>query len=229
MNNEKLKPFFCYFGGKHRTSKLYPPPSQDTIIEPFAGSAAYSHRYYTHKIELFDSDPIIYGLWQYLIRVSELEILSLPIEIEDVRDLLIPQEAKWLIGFWINKGSTRPANKASTWFKSKLRPNSYWGNVIKLRIASQLKFIRHWKVYNQSYDQISNRIATWFIDPPYHSSGKEYKFNKIDYNHLGQWCVERYGQTIVCEQFGAQWLNFKEFKKTKALCNKKSREVIWTQ
>ena len=41
----RLRPFFCYYGGKWRAAPKYPPPEHDTIVEPFAGAAGYATRY----------------------------------------------------------------------------------------------------------------------------------------------------------------------------------------
>lgn len=228
----RLKPFFTFFGGKWRIAKKYPIPKYDLIIEPFAGSAGYSLNHYDKKVELYDIDPKIFGIWDYLIKVKEKEILALPTELISTDLLQIPQEAKWLIGFWLNKGTTSPSKSASRWMRDGLRPNSFWGECIKERIGNQLKYIRHWKVFNIPYVDIGNKQATWFIDPPYHQSGKYYTFNNIDYAHLGEWCKERLGDQIVCEQKGATWLPFMDFVDAKGLEGKNggkiSKEVIYT-
>src|SRR5262245_51272631 len=103
----KIEPFFSYYGSKHSFAWRYPAPHYDTIVEAFAGSAAYSLHYCDRKVILYDVDPVIAGLWNYLIHVKRSEILSLP-GCEDLRDLpdrKIPQEAKWLIGFWLSKAA----------------------------------------------------------------------------------------------------------------------------
>jgi len=120
--------------------------------------------------------------------------------------------------------------------RSGKRPKSYWGIEIKNRIARQLKYIRHWKIVNKSYENIENECATWFIDPPYTDAGKHYRYgcNGIDYEYLAKWSVGRFGQVIVCENDGANWLNFDR------LCDinstfivdgerKKSSEVVYYQ
>ncbi len=209
-----MKLFFTYYGGKWRIASHYPKP-MDTIIEPFAGSAGYSLRYPEKQVHLFDIDPIICGVWDYLIHVSEAEILSLPVDITHVDDANINQEAKWLIGFWLNKASTQPGKQPSKWMRSKIRPNSYWGETIKQRIASQVNLIRHWTIEQKSFADIGNENATWFIDPPYSRSGSFYKYNKIDYNVLTEYCKDRIGKVIVCEQDGADWLPFVPFRTIK--------------
>lgn len=76
--DHNLHPFFSFFGSKWRLAPSYPRPEASTIIEPFAGSAGYSLRYPAHRVKLFDIDPVVVGVWKYLIAVSERELLRLP-------------------------------------------------------------------------------------------------------------------------------------------------------
>ncbi len=222
-----LWPFFTYYGGKYRIAKRYPKPKFETLIEPFCGSAGYALRYPQKQVKLYDLNERIVGVWNYLINVTEKEILDLPEIFEDVRLLNIAPEAKWLIGFWCNKGSCEPRNMPSTWMKSGIRPNSQWGKAIKNRISNQLSFIRHWKCKNRSYNELDNQKATWFIDPPYSSSaGRLYTHNKIDYSQLADFSLTRKGQTIVCEMDGANWLSFKPFFIAKGLEGPKGKKKI---
>src|SRR5215467_11108398 len=107
----QLRPFFGYFGGKWRDAlKHYPAPAHDTVVEPFAGSAGYSIRYAHSKIVLCELDPILSEVWRYLLRVKPREVMRLP-DIPlggTLNDLNIGQEAKWLIGFWLNRGTESP-------------------------------------------------------------------------------------------------------------------------
>lgn len=226
----QLRPFFTYFGGKYRAAPRYDAPRHNTIIEPFAGSAGYSVRNHEKQVILYDVDPIIYGVWDYLIHAKPSEILALPSEVEHVNDIPGPQEARWLVGFWLNKGRERPRLTPSKWMRLKIHPHSFWGDTIKERIASQVEHIRHWQVFNKSYEDAINQEATWFVDPPYVKAGKCYRFNKVDYTHLAYWCRDRQGQTIVCEQFGAAWLPFESIGLVRS--NYKtihSHEVAWTK
>ena len=210
-----LRPFFSYYGGKWRAAeRLYPEPTHGTIIEPFAGSAGYSTRYYDRRIVLYDSSEVVCGVWDYLIHASESDILSLP-DIkhgQDVRTMRLPQEARWLIGFWLNKGSAAPRNIPSRWMRDGLSPTQFWCESIRQRIASQLKCIRHWQVHNLGYEWIDSvGPATWFIDPPYVGyRGNLYPHGSsgINYRKLAHWCRLRVGQVIVCEGESADWLPF---------------------
>lgn len=236
VNKIKLTTFFSYYGSKFRLSKVYPKPLHKTIIEPFAGSAGYGIRYYWHNVILYDINPIIVGVWDYLIRTPSKEIIKLPIDfnhIDEVKDKL-SQEVIWLIGFWLNTGNAVPCKRPSTWMKSKIRPNGFWGQSVRLKLAFQVEHIRHWKIKHGTYENIKNRKATWFVDPPYDSpSGKKYVYSSVNYKDLSEWCKNRKGQTIVCEMEDANWLPF-EFLTTAmnintVKCGRKYNEMMWTK
>jgi len=111
----RMKPFFSYFGAKYRLAPKYPSPERTVLIEPFAGSAQYSLFHHCLDVRLYDLDPVICQLWEYLIGVSGEEILSLP-DIgpdETTDDLLVCDEARILIGFWITKASAYPNRSPS--------------------------------------------------------------------------------------------------------------------
>lgn len=228
-------PFFSYYGGKWRIAKRYPPPEFGHIIEPFAGAAGYATRYPDADVTLYDANPIIVGMWDYLIHVSRADVLRLPIGIEHVDDLgRVPQEAKWLVGWWFNKGTATPHYTPSTWMRSGVRPKSYWGEEIRERIARQVDRIRHWTVALADYSEIPiTDSATWFVDPPYIGlDGTHYAAKVTDYLALGAWCRALPGQVIVCEQAGANWLPFTPFHTAKNSPGRGAastvKEVIWT-
>jgi len=228
-----VKPFFCFFGGKWRCAPRYPAPEYPLIVEPFAGGAGYATRYSERQVTLCEADPVISALWRYLIRVKASEVRRLP-DIQpgqDVRTLTkLPAEARSLIGFWLNKGTNGPRNIPSRWMRDGTRPNSFWGPVIRARIAEQVDGIRHWKVLD-IYSESPNLEATWFVDPPYQVAGTRYRYHDIDYTSLGRWCRARRGQVMVCENAGASWLPFEPHITIKALEGRgraaTSVEVLW--
>jgi len=233
MHQEQIRPFFLFYGGKWRdTPKHYPEPIYDTIIEPFAGSAGYSLRYPDRKVKLYDIDPIICGIWDFLIKAKSADILAIPdlLEGESIEDLKVCDEARNLVGFWLNKGTTSPRKSPSAWMRSGIRPGSFWGDRVRNTIATQLEYIRHWKIYNRTYlNSYGFNKATWFIDPPYKIAGSHYKFGSklIDYDQLSKFCLDRKGQVIVCENKGANWLPFKDLAEVKTTRQNRSSEVIW--
>lgn len=230
-----LRPFFGYYGGKWRDAvKNYPSPEHDMIVEPFAGSAGYSVRHASRRVVLCEIDPYVAGVWRYLIRASAAEILLLPDleEGETADDLPVPQEARWLVGFWLSRGVSSPRKSPSSWMRSGVRPGSFWGTRARETIASQVDEIRHWQIFEGDYRECPvNSTATWFIDPPYANAGKHYRFGSggIDFADLANWCRSRPGQTIVCENDGASWLPFEPLAKVKATRpGGRSSEAIWT-
>lgn len=227
-----MRPFFKFYGGKYQSAPKYPQPQHKRIVEPFAGSAGYAVRNHDRDVVLRDIDPVIVGVWRYLIGVSPGDMLALPDIPEGgtVDDIEVPQAARWLIGFWLNAGAASPRKRPSAWMRQRHRPRSFWGTTVRQRIASQVPHIRHWTVEHVGYaDSDTSQAATWFVDPPYVKMGKHYKHssNAIDYAHLGAWCRSLPGQTIVCEHAGADWLPFANAFDAPNMARKARTEVSW--
>lgn len=227
-----LRPFFPFFGSKWRTVPSYPPPEHDLIIEPCAGSAGYATRYADRNVLLIDRDPVVVGVWEYLTRVKPEELLSIPDVREHISEIAVwPQEARWLVGFWLNKGSGTPKSTPSAWCRTGRYPNQFWGAAVKQRLAQQVQHIRHWRVLHGTFCQAPLVRATWFIDPPYSAAcGRRYRggHRGLSYSALGEWCWRRRGLAIVCEQAGARWLPFRPFRRIKANhATAWSDEVVW--
>lgn len=55
-----------YYGSKSKIIKYYPPPKFDKVIEPFAGTAQYSLKYWEKDILLIDKYDVIIRLWEWL-------------------------------------------------------------------------------------------------------------------------------------------------------------------
>lgn len=225
-----MKPLFPFYGSKWRDAKRYPRPNSGVVIEPFAGSAGYSTFYAPERVLLLDADPIIVSVWQYLIRVTPSEIRALPdlAPGQSVDSFALPQEARWLIGFWLNRGSSQP-KKTQTAFSARTeRGQLVWGARARERIATEIEGVRRWEVRQGSYESAPRIKATWFIDPPYVEKGRYYRFRDVDYPALAQWSRGLAGQVVVCEQEGATWLPFRPLaviKSTKGT----SSEVVFTQ
>ena len=219
---------FSYMGSKYRLSPKYGKPTHSLVIEPFAGSAAYSVYHEPRRVLLLDSNPIIAGIWTYLIRAKESEIGKLPLDFDSVDNLDVPQEAKWLIGFWITKGNVHPNKTRSAWARQYRHSGDckVWSEAVRERLKTNVSKIRDWKVKCASYEVSPNKRATWFIDPPYKVAGRHYPHSQVDYEFLAEFCKSRKGQIIVCENAGATWLPFKPFAETRGVV-KNSEEVAW--
>lgn len=242
-----IRPLFSFYGSKHRIAPLYPRPMFGTIVEPFAGSAGYACRYPSRQVVLVERDPIVAGVWRYLLRASTSEIMALPLiePGQDAATLPVCQEARWLIGFWLNLATSAPRRTLSKWALSGAGKN-FWGPNIRQRIAASVDQIRHWRLIEGDWSDAPSIEATWFVDPPYagavHESkwtqdgpavrapaGDRYRFGakRIDFAALGEWCASRRGQVIACDALGADWLPFRPFHDAKA-ARGRCAEVIWT-
>lgn len=218
-----LKPFFGYFGGKWRAAPKYPEPKYDTIIEPFAGSAGYSLRYYDRDVVLYEKYDALVHLWKWLIEEADYDsVMQLPIigEFDHIDQIDAPYGAKMLIGFGLNSGAAQPCKVPSKWARLTREDweiigcgtlTGLWIKEKRQRVAEQVEYIKHWKIHHvDRLGQIPNREATWFIDPPYQDAGKHYKHGSqhLDFQQLATWCLMRQGQAIVCENDGANWFRF---------------------
>jgi len=233
-NSKPLRPFFYFYGSKWTAAPVYPAPRFQRVIEPFAGSAGYSGLHHERDIVLVERDPIIAGLWRWLISVTEAEILALPLEIPtSVRDLGLAPAPAALLGFWVTSGSSGPRESPNARMRAGKRPNGYWGESARARVAAQVGAIKHWTVIEGDYTNAPTEEATYFVDPPYaNKAGSYYRQKFTEHATLGEWCRSRSGQVIACENDGATWLPFRHFRDILANNHpggetNKSAEAIW--
>lgn len=189
---------FYYYGRKKRIAGFYPEPKHPIIIEPFAGSAAYSLHgdRWKNDVMLYDINPHVIDVWKFLLSATKKDIESLPEKITG--DL--PIGAKKLIGFHLNPGSSQP-KLTSTKFNRWPTGKRY--------IAANIHKIKHWQFFSDEFSAAENLLSTWFIDPPYQGSAGRWYFNsKIDYEKLSIWVKSRRGQVIACDNPSANWLPF---------------------
>jgi hypothetical protein len=219
---------FTYYGTKKKLSPNYPKPSFDTIIEPFAGAAMYSlfENYWEKDVILNDKYDKVYLVWDYLINhASVSDIKALPMLVEGLKldNLDISEAERHLLGFYANPSSAVPKKTVSArGAKSWERHRNF--------LIDNLHKVKHWKIYNKSYDELENIKGTWYIDPPYKFGGEYYHSsasNKhIDYEKLAEWCLSRKGEIIVCENDKADWLDFKPLVELKGQLHS-TMEVIY--
>lgn len=230
---------FSYYGGKHKAAGRYPEPKHQTIVEPFAGSAGYSHRYWWHDVVLVDLDPNIVAAWQWLIAAGYADVMSLPIlgHGDHIDDFGLDRGAAAVVGWWINRGTASPCKTPAKWCReSNGESVIHWGQACRQRLADNVHRCDHWTIIDGMYEDAPDIEATWFVDPPYNNNaGSRYKCGPkcIDYTHLADWCKSRRGQVVVCENYGATWLPFSKLYDHVGTVRrggkgKKSVEAIWT-
>lgn len=236
-----LRPFFRYYGGKWRAVQagLYPEPQHKRICEPFAGSAGYALHYPHLAIELVERDPVIARMWRWLVSASPDEVRSIPL-VDSILDLpeWVSHGARDLIGFSMNAATSSPRVTLSASAR-KLREQGRrfygWTEALRERVATQVPFIKHWRVNEGDYAQFvphwTAEPTTYFVDPPYDTeAGSHYKYGReyVNYAHLGEWCRTRVGQVIACERSGADWLPFRDIGAIKSGPRTRStREAVW--
>jgi site-specific DNA-adenine methylase len=234
----RARPFFSYYGAKWTLAPKYPRPLGDHIVEPFAGSAQYATFHHKRRVTLVEANPILAGVWRWLIAADAREVLSMPlIEPEQsVDDLNLCQEAKWFVGFWLNTATTTPAKSMSKWMRDyrQLQPGCVWSSYIRQRTAEQIHICNHWEIIEGDYSRAPVQAGDCvFIDPPYIGKKGGYYPNgsaSLDYDRLAEWCLDLNAQVIVCEGAGAKWLPFEPFAEARSAQNrsgKTSSEVVW--
>jgi 16S rRNA G966 N2-methylase RsmD len=200
-----------YYGSKSKIVNKYPKPTKDLIIEPFAGSAKYALRYWEKDVILIEKYDVVYKIWKWLQQCSSNDILKLPIlkQGDNLKDFTFDcEEAKMFMGYLTAQGVAKPQDKA-VFRATTHRPN--WIKYSLERMSKDIEKIRHWDIRNCDYTEVYNFDATWFIDPPYQYGGEHYPMSNkdIDFEWLAEWCKNRNGEVIVCENTKADWMEFK--------------------
>lgn len=231
-----LRPFFRFYGAKWRAVErgMYPHPLHSTIVEPFAGSAGYALHYADRDVILVEIDPIIAGIWRWLIAATSAEVLSIdPVDSVDDLPADVPIGARSLVGFAMNAATSSPRRTLSAGGR-KLREQGRtlygWTVELRQRVADQVPQIKHWQIIEGNYTLAPDIEGTHFIDSPYERQGIHYRFGSrgIKFGQLASWCQLRRGQPIVCEQPGATWLPFRSIGATKSGPRSKSaQEALW--
>lgn len=213
---------FYYYGRKKQIAKYYPMPNFDTIVEPFAGSAAYSLFGINWKknVILIEKDPQVYEIWNWLINDATVT------EIEKLPNLQVGEKSSEFLHI------IHAATKMAFHFKTiKVTPvlNRNW-EISKRLMAENLFKIKHWKIINGDYSLAPNLEATWFIDPPYKGDGgMGYRFSskQLNYEQLANWALTRKGELIFCEGKDGDYLPFSPLIELKGIAGKSSKEMLF--
>lgn len=217
---------FYYYGRKGQIVERYPAPTRSTVIEPFAGSAAYASHHIRNldKIVLVEKNESVVGMWR--------QLLDPAMSIDDIVPPLAEGEVtgnRFHVHAAVSGGGTTQSLDGQL----KATPIMLV-NVQRLRhrMHSELPIWRSKDVtvISGDYTQAPDTDATWFIDPPYFGrAGALYRNGSADinYDQLADWCQARLGQTIVCEGPDAEWLPFRLLTSVIGVSGKSSIEMVW--
>jgi site-specific DNA-adenine methylase len=221
---------FSYFGSKSKTINYYSPPIAGYIIEPFCGSARYACKYGLDcDVWINDKYDVIYKIWKWIRGATRKDLLSLP-ELkrgDDLRDFKqLSDSERLLLGFSVNRGVQQPKNIMTDWAAGNDGEIAGLKNRLIHYVGGG---ISHWKITNRDWsDVITNRLATYFIDPPYQHRRTDYVVSSRSnlYKKLRKYCKTRRGQVIVCEGDNADWLPFENMKIIMG-SRHKQQENVW--
>lgn len=221
---------FAYYGAKHGLAHKYPRPRHDVIIEPFAGSAAYSVHHAAHidYAVLIDADEKLIELWREVQAMThvDVDLIGKQLDGERINHPLLAAMSGSTTMNAVLGGRTRQVTP---------RMRQDWPSV-SARIKRTLPHIKNWRIIHGDYHDAPNLAATWFVDPPYQENGTmagagyRHPASAIDFDRLGDWCRTRRGFTIVCEQSPASWLPFHPFATQANGCGVGTvsrQEVVW--
>lgn len=215
---------------------LYPPPLFPVVVEPFAGSAAYSmyHLDSLDRVLLFEKDERVCETWWRLLAMTPEEVLAYP----------VPKAGETTSDFLAMTTATSSAIARCN--SMTVTPRIQQVMPIMLGQISRLveRAAKKVEVVCADYAAAANIEATWFVDPPYqqlpgtrttktvYPRGMGYRSGcdseSIDYERLAEWCLARRGQRIVCEQAGAAWLPFQHLAGSRDALGAMRAEVVWT-
>jgi hypothetical protein len=238
----KFKGAFSYYGSKSKIAHLYPPPERELVIEPFAGSGAYSWLHRRNPVTgslravwLNDLDPRTYSIWKFLTSpdasaIVESYVPDTVVAGQKVSEL-IPVDYPGLIE--VCRAEANQGTQGARGVHDQITSMGAKCWKVKRKLREVIPEVAHWTVTNASYEDLLNVDATWFVDPPYFGDpGRRYRTSTVDYEALGWWCINRRGQVIVCENSGADWLPFKSFDHSRVSIRSRyqkadRKEVMW--
>jgi hypothetical protein len=213
---------FYFYGRKKQLARHYPAPEHQLIIEPFAGSAAYSLHSdnWRRDVLLVERDPRVADIWRWLIEdATPKEILALP-------ELRVGERSSEFLHI------VHAATKMAFAYRTiKVTPVLERNWEISRRVmAAAVPKVKHWRIVCADYSFAPSVEATWFIDPPYKGEpGLGYKFSSalLDYQDLSMWIMQRQGQVIACEGSNGDYLPFEPLRASMGVAGKQSTEVMW--
>ena len=188
---------FYYPGRKGRTAASYPAPQYPIVVEPFAGSMAYTLHHRPPFAIGIEADPEIHALWHRLCDMTPADIAAFP----------EPQPGVLATDRWVLLAIT----SGQAYRQSRTMNDFTIAQFRKLRALAlrHHDYARTSVIYRLGdYREAPDIEATWYLDPPYEGVAEYYRHRITDYDELARWCLTRRGQVIVCAGRHDSWLPF---------------------
>lgn len=213
---------FYYYGRKKQIAKHYPEPAYGTIVEPFAGAAAYAlhGNRWRREVLLIEKDPRVAALWEWLINdATAAAIAALP-------SLRVGERSSEFLHI-VHAVSKAAFNYRTIKVTPVLARN--WG-VSRRVMAANVHKVKHWRILCGDYRKAPDIAATWFVDPPYKSEpglGYAHGSDALDYAALAEWVQSRQGEVICCEGEYGDYLPFRPLLTQYGVAGKQNAERIY--
>lgn len=196
----RVGPMLKWFGSKWSATKRgnYPDPLPGLpIFEPYAGGAGYSLNHCDHPVVIWEDDPHLSELWQWLITEATSElVMAIPVGVPEgtpIQDLRLSKGQALLLKHW-----QRTNNVGNCWTVSKWgHLPGQWNVHTQERVAREVECIKHWKFLPIDY----TRRGTYYFDPPYQYNYR-YRFKEaFDYLQMVSniSLISKGSRVIVCE------------------------------
>jgi hypothetical protein len=147
---------FYYYGRKGRAASTYPAPEYSVVIEPFAGSMAYSLHWQPPSAMGIERDSKVHALWHRLVNMSAEEIETFP----------APVLGKRAIDPWYLQ-AVSSKDKLSVRYRTVNEFMIVHFERQRRLALKRLDYARTVLYALGDYRQAPDIEATWFIDPPY--------------------------------------------------------------
>jgi len=134
---------FYYYGRKKQIAKYYPVPNYNTIIEPFAGAAAYSlyKNNWKKKVILIEKDKKVFDIWNWLIYSATVD------DIKKMPELKIGEKSSEFLH--IVHAATKMAFHFKTIKVTQILARNW--EISRRVLAENLYKIKHWKIICGDY------------------------------------------------------------------------------
>jgi site-specific DNA-adenine methylase len=205
-----MRTAFSYYGGKGILAKKYPVPIHKRIVEPFAGGAAYSLRYYRHDVVLIELNKKVVDAWNFIKNPDFDQLAKIPVHIDPgtkISDFLpVDPGFEFILRAAANVGTGGQNKKMET--VTSIGARHFFNNTVK-KIKFWTGRIQHWKIIHGNFDEFRYKESTYFIDPPYQNkAGRMYKFSSdlIDFERLKKYVASLSGQIIIAENSESKWI-----------------------